>query len=239
MRTSALYFLRNHACDNNFYEMVTCNNLNTVHRFNKHKYHSYYPVAEIRFKFFAMKYPFQLHNNLDQENKQVIERLLNSNKKEIEMYDSDSDDIDYFNLTLEKMDPINFSNNNKENFIPSRNHRNRLYLSTHNFSPKKYAENSIHEMHGKPNVIIMEKIKPGNFMCELENRIDSMLKKHKVKITSCVNVNSVPRIYNTSDENLIAALLSINPLMFSETSFYGSYSLQSKLNIMYHLYNRN
>lgn len=243
MRTSALYFLRNHRCNhNNFCEMVSYTNYtNHLHsvKFNKHKYHSYYPIAEIRFKFFAMKYPFQLQN-LDYENRQIVERLLNSdyNNKEMEMYDSD--DIDYFNLTTgDNNDPINFTNQKNNHLIPSRRHRNRLYLASHNFFSEEYAEKCNYNIPVKTNVVIMEKIKLGSFMSELENRVDTLLKKHKIKSTSeCVSINSSPRLYNSSDEQLIHTLLSLNPLMFSETSFYGSYSLQSKLNIVYHLYNQ-
>jgi hypothetical protein len=184
-----------------------------------------------------MKYPFQLHR-LDNENKQMIERLLNStnNSNTMEMYDSD--DIDYFNLTSENIEPINFINNNIES-IPSRKHRNRLYLTTHDFKREKYAEKSMKEIQGKQNVIVMEKIKLTSFMSELENRIDTLLKPYKIKEDDrCVNINNVPKLFNSTDEQLINKLLTINPLMFSETSFYGSYSLQSKLNIMYHIYDK-
>lgn len=236
MRTSAVYFLRNHRCNHNLYEMVSYTNYTNSVKFNKHKYHSYFPIAEIRFKFFAMKYPFQLQN-LDPENKKMIERLLSSeyNHKEMEMYDSD--DIDYFNLTTENNISINFNNHKSDNLIPSRRHRNRLYLATHNFPVEKYAEKCNYNIPVKTNVIIMEKIKLGSFMTEFENRIDVLLKKHKTNSSECVNINPVPKLYNSTDEQLIHSLLSINPLMFSETSFSGSYSLQPKLNIIYHLYN--
>ena len=243
MRSSVLCFLRNHKCGNNLYEMVSYNNYNNnVIKFNKHKHHSYYPVTEIHFKFIAMKYPFQLHS-LDHENKLMIERLLNSNTKTnntMEMYDCNSEDTDYFNLTLDNNEPINFINNNFNNSIPSRRHRNRLYLTTHDFKPEKYAEKSISEFkyrNMKNNVIVMEKIKLTSFMTELENRIDILLKPYKFKDSDrCVNINYTPKLYNSTDEQLINKLLTINPLMFSETSFHGSYSLQSKLNIMYHIY---
>jgi hypothetical protein len=225
--------------------MVSYNNYNCNDiKFNKHKYHSYYPITEIRFKFIAMKYPFQLHS-LDHENKLMIERLLNStvnnkNNNEMEMYDCNSEDTDYFNLTLDNNEPINFINNNFNNSIPSRRHRNSLYLTTHDFKPEKYAEKSMSEVkyrNMKNNVIVMEKIKLTSFMTELEKRIDKLLTPYNYNNNTCPTINSNnPKIYHSTDEQLINKLLTLNPLMFSETSFHGSYSLQSKLNIMYHIY---
>jgi hypothetical protein len=113
-------------------------------------------------------------------------------------------------------------------------------LTTHDFKPEKYAEKSMSEVkyrNMKNNVIVMEKIKLTSFMTELEKRIDKLLTPYNYNNNTCPTINSNnPKIYHSTDEQLINKLLTLNPLMFSETSFHGSYSLQSKLNIMYHIY---